>query len=59
MCGSFEFNKDCPLHGDVKQDYFGDGIGASNDTAQLQNLRASHLVFTEEATREAQLLNYS
>lgn len=51
----FDFNKDAPLDGDAKQDYFGDGTGAANDTAQLDNLGASHLVFTEQARREAQL----
>lgn len=51
----FDFNKDAPLDGDAQQDYFGDGTGASTDTAQIDNLGGSHLFITEQAKREARL----
>ncbi|KAG6541062.1 hypothetical protein Mapa_017549 [Marchantia paleacea] len=51
----FDFNKDAPLDDDAKQDYFGDGTGARDDTVFLKNTGSTFLSSSNQVTREAQV----
>lgn len=51
----FDFNKEAPLDDDAKLDYFGDGIGARDDTGFLQNTGSTFMTSNQQARREAQI----
>ncbi|KAL3696662.1 hypothetical protein R1sor_010738 [Riccia sorocarpa] len=50
----FDFDKSAPLDDDAKQDYFGDGTGAGDDTTFLKNTGSTFVASTNQVTREAQ-----
>ncbi|KAL2643383.1 hypothetical protein R1flu_010970 [Riccia fluitans] len=50
----FDFDKNAPLDDDAKQDYFGDGTGAGDDTTFLKNTGSTFVSWTNQVTREAE-----
>lgn len=44
----FDFSKEAPLDDDAKQDYFGDGTGAGDDTEFLKNTGSTFLSSTNQ-----------